>query len=235
MDWEMTQQIDLVFLPGMMCDARLFRPQLDAFPNSIVVMSHLHETITGMAHEVLERAPASFALAGLSMGGIVAMEVLRLAPSRVTKLALLDTNHRAELQAVHAKRLPQMQAVAAGNLETVMRDDMLSRYLATGTARPDILDLCMDMALSLGSSVFINQSQALMDRTDQTETLKTVTCPTLVLCGEDDSLCPVATHETMAELISHATLEVIAEAGHLATLEKPTETNAALTRWLEVS
>ncbi|WP_167647309.1 alpha/beta fold hydrolase [Mameliella alba] len=226
----------LVLLPGMMCDARLFAPQIAALSGNRAVHCApigAHDTMQALAAEVLTHAPPRFALAGLSMGGIVAMEVLRQAPDRVAGLALLDTNPKAELDEVRARRVPQMDKVRAGHLDAVMRDEMKPNYLTEGPRRPEILDLCMEMALSLGPEVFLNQSRALADRPDQQEVLRAYDGPVLVLCGRDDALCPVARHELMQELIPGSTLRVIENAGHLPTLERPDETNAALAAWLE--
>ncbi|MCV6823502.1 MULTISPECIES: alpha/beta fold hydrolase [Halocynthiibacter] len=226
----------LVMLPGMMCDARLFAPQFAAFSGQrMVACAPLVERVTveGLARDILANAPPRFALAGLSMGGIVAMEVLRQGGERVERIALLDTNPLAELEEVKARRFPQMMAVRDGGLATVMRDEMKPNYLSSGPRRYETLDLCMDMALDLGPHVFLTQSRALMDRPDQTETLRNAKIPALVLCGREDILCPVERHEMMADLIEGAHLEIIENAGHLPTLEQPEKTNAALARWLE--
>ena len=228
--------LPLLLLPGMMCDARLFGPQINAFsPSRAVGVADLtgHDTMAGLAAHVLAEAPGRFALAGLSMGGIVAMEVVRQAPDRVAKLALLDTNPRAELPEVQARRQPQIDKVRAGQLHAVMRDEMKPNYLTDGPNRQGILDLCMEMAMDLGPEAFVNQSVALRDRPDQQETLRGVTVPTLILCGREDALCPVERHELMHSLIPHSTLTVIEGAGHMPTLEKPVETTAAMARWLE--
>lgn len=228
--------LPLLLLPGMMCDARLFEPQINAFsPARPVGVADLtgQDTMAGLAAQVLADAPHRFALAGLSMGGIVAMEVVRQAPERVAKLALLDTNPRAELPEVQARRQPQIDKVRAGQLHAVMRDEMKPNYLTEGPNRQGILDLCMAMALDLGPEAFVTQSIALRDRPDQQQTLRGVTVPTLILCGRDDALCPVERHELMHRLIPHATRMVIEGAGHLPTLEKPVETTAAMARWLE--
>ncbi|OED50243.1 alpha/beta hydrolase [Rhodobacteraceae bacterium (ex Bugula neritina AB1)] len=226
----------LVLIPGMMCDARLFSPQIAALSGQrdllLASLAH-HGSIEAMAQAILQTAPQRFALCGLSMGGIVAMEILRQAPQRVDRIALLDTNPLAEREEVKQRRLPQMQAVRAGRLAEVMRDEMKPNYLAPGPQRQDVLDLCMEMALGLGSQVFLSQSRALMDRPDQTATLAQASLPALVLCGRQDVLCPLERHELMAELISSCRLEVIEDAGHLPTLEQPIETTAALVRWLE--
>ncbi|WP_027256595.1 alpha/beta fold hydrolase [Leisingera aquimarina] len=226
----------LVLIPGMMCDARLFTPQVAALSGQRylhLVSLARHSSIEAMAQAILETAPPRFALAGLSMGGIVAMEVLRLAPQRVDRIALLDTNPLAEREEIKQRRLPQMQAVRNGRLAEVMRDEMKPNYLAPGPQRKDVLDLCMAMALGLGPHVFLSQSRALMDRPEQTGTLAQARLPALVLCGRQDVLCPLERHELMAGLIPGARLEVIENAGHLPTLEQPEETTAALARWLE--
>ena len=181
----------------------------------------------------LANAPNRFALAGLSMGGIVAMEILRQAPERVERIALIDTNPLAEIDEIKARRLPQMVKVRDGALDSVMRDEMKPQYLSDTPQRDSILDLCMEMALGLGPHVFMEQSRALMDRPDQSDTLRGVDVPALVMCGRDDALCPVSRHELMAELIPKAQLEIIEGAGHLPTLEQPELTNAAIARWLE--
>ncbi|MEH6835550.1 MULTISPECIES: alpha/beta fold hydrolase [Falsihalocynthiibacter] len=228
--------IPLVLLPGMMCDARLFAPQIAAFSaHHVVHVAPLiaTQTITGLAQNVLGKAPPRFALAGLSMGGIVAMEVIRLAPERVDRIAFLDTNPLAELPEVAAAREPQIIKVQTGHLHSVMRDEMKPRYLADGPARQEILNICMDMAKALGPEVFVRQSRALQSRPDQQDTLRHITVPTLALCGRFDTLCPVQRHELICALVPNATLTVIEGAGHLPTLEQPDLTNATLTRWLE--
>jgi len=226
----------LVLLPGMMCDARLFGPQIDALSaDRAVTVGDIggHETMAALAASVLAAAPPRFALAGLSMGGIVAMEIMRQAPSRVTRLALLDTNPKAEAPSIAQRRTPQIEKARAGQLFSVMRDEMKPNYLTDGPNREHILDLCMEMAIDLGPDVFVRQSIALRDRPDQRETLRSVTVPTLVLCGRDDALCPVHRHELMHSLMPHSTLRIIDGAGHLPTLEKPQESIDALCRWLE--
>ncbi len=226
----------LVLLPGMMCDARLFSPQvatLSAARSIFLAMPDTQISIGAMAAEVIAHAPPQFALAGLSMGGIVAMEILRQAPGRVARLALMDTNPLAESDEIRARRLPQIEAVRAGRLVEVMRDEMKPNYLAGGPRRTEILNLCMEMAVDLGPEVFVRQSQALMERPDQTETLRAARQPALVLCGRQDALCPVSRHEFMADLIPGAKLEIIENAGHLPTLEQPEKTNEVLRRWLE--
>lgn len=229
--------IPLVLLPGMMCDARLFGPQIGALSGAHTVHCAPiggHDTMAALASEILAHAPPHFALAGLSMGGIVAMEVLRQAPDRVDRIALLDTNPLAETEGVRARRGPQMQAVAAGGLARVMREEMKPNYVFAEEGRAAILDLCMEMALALGPDVFRRQSLALRDRPDQTETLRAFEGPALVLCGAHDIPCPVSRHELMHELMPQSRLAILPEAGHLTTLEAPHAVTDALKEWLAV-
>ena len=186
-----------------------------------------------MAQSVLQSAPPQFALAGLSMGGIVAMEIMRHAPERVTHLALIATNPKAEDPAVSANRERQKAQVRQGHLRAVLRDEMKPNYLADSAHKADILDLCMTMAMQLGPEAFLNQSEALASRPDQQDNLKLVTVPSLILCGKEDRLCPLDRHVLLAQLICGARLEIIDGAGHLPTLEQPEATNTALRIWLD--
>ncbi len=226
--------IPLVLLPGMMCDARLYRHQIRCVGAEHILFCPCTEddTVEALAHSVLGRAPASFALCGLSMGGIVAMEVVRQAPERVARLALLDTNPRAESAEVRARREPQIARALAGDLAGVVKEEMKPKYLARGAMNPDILDLCMDMALSLGPKVFVNQSRALASRRDQQATLSAYRGPSLILMGAEDQLCPRDRHELMHRLIPHSRFVMLEGAGHLPTLEQPYATTEALLTWL---
>lgn len=226
----------LLLIPGMMCDARLYSPQIAEFSASRAI--HIAsvadcETVEAMARSVLDSAPKHFALAGLSMGGIVAMEILRRAPERVTRVALMSTNSQSETPAVAASREPQIVGVLAGRLSEVMLDVMQPDYLATGPKRTEIMALIQDMALNLGEGAFVRQSRALQRRPDQQKTLRKIRMPALVLCGAQDTLTLPRRHQFMSELIPYATLKTIEDAGHLPTLEAPEQTNAALREWLE--
>ncbi|MBC7478935.1 MAG: alpha/beta fold hydrolase [Pseudorhodobacter sp.] len=224
----------LLLIPGMMCDARMWGD----LPAALSCPVHHSlptgaDTVEALAAQILHNAPPQFALAGLSMGGIVAMEVLRQAPTRITRLALLDTNPLSEAPEVQARRQPQIASVENGGLATVMRDEMKPNYLAESPRKAAILDLCMDMALTLGPETFIHQSRALATRPDQTTALAAFHGPALVLMGEQDRLCPRPRHDLMHALMPQSRLVIVDQAAHLPPLENPTQTLAALTRWLE--
>lgn len=225
----------IVMLPGMMCDERLFAPQIAHLEGRyhIKTMSiHEHANMTDLAKNVLAQSPDEFALLGLSMGGILAMEFMYQAPERITHLALLDTNPRAELDVVKLRRGPQIERVKNGGLSQIMRDEMKPNYLVDSPNKLDILNLCMVMAEDLGKQAFINQSIALRDRPDYQNVLKGVDIPTLIMCGREDVLCPIERHVLMHELISGSVLHIVDNAGHLPTLEQPEIVNKALDKWL---
>ncbi|WP_424973949.1 alpha/beta fold hydrolase [Dinoroseobacter sp. S124A] len=227
----------LVFLPGMMCDARLFAPQIADLSHArpILVAPLIGaDSMAALAASVLKIAPPRFALAGLSMGGIVAMEVIRQAPERVTRLALLDTNPKADPPGKAPDRAAQVARVLDGGLLQVMREEVMPYYIASDDPTDPILDLCQSMAEDLGPQVFAAQSHAVQTRPDQQESLGRVQVPTLVLCGAEDRMCPPARHELMRDLIPGARLAQIPEAGHLPTLETPEAVTRELAQWLNV-
>ena len=229
----------VVLLPGMMCDDRLFTFQTEQLrkDSQNAVKLYIPQLINGnsmpeLAQYLLTALPPSFCLCGLSMGGILAMEIVAQAPHRVERLALMDTNPLAETEEGVARRNRQMREVRAGKLRQVIAEEMKPHYLADSPNKKSHLNLCMDMAVSLGDNSFINQSMALRDRPDQTDTLKAVRCPTLLLHGSEDRLCPPERHHLMQELIPHARLVEINGAGHLPPLEAPMTTYKHFSNWL---
>lgn len=225
--------LPLVLIPGMMCDARMWGGLPAALhPRQVIHAVPMNgETMEEIAAAILAEVPDRFALAGLSLGGIVAMEMLAQAPDRIARLALLDTNPLAERPEVQARRQPQIDRALAGELAGVMRDDMKPNYLAAATDGA-VLDLCMEMALSLGPEVFRRQSLALRNRQDRTAALAAFTGPALVLMGAQDRLCPRDRHDLMHRLMPQSRLVVVQDAGHLPPLERPAETHLALKEWL---
>ena len=222
-------------VPGMMCDERIFSPQIEALSQNLeVTIADISNfsSVRELASDVLNKAPKIFSLLGHSMGGIVAMEIYSQEPNRIEKLILMDTNPKAELDEVKLKREPQIREVNKGKLLEVMRDEMKPNYLAESENKRSVLNICMDMALSLGPDVFINQSRALQSRLDQQNTIQSIKIPVLILCGSEDKLCPVERHEMMHNMITDSGLKIIKNAGHMPTLEQPRETTEAIKEWL---
>ncbi|MEM6818093.1 MAG: alpha/beta hydrolase [Pseudomonadota bacterium] len=225
---------DVVLAPGMLCDRRLFEPQIEVLSGNVTVADLTQaDSISGMAEHLLAGAPARFALAGLSLGGIVALECVRLAPERITHLALLDTTPRADTPEKRDTRTHQMREADAGHFRDIVVNELKPGYLATSLMNDAALrQLVIDMAVDLGPDVFHRQSSALMGRRSNEALLPNITAKTLVLCGEEDRLCPVALHQQMAATIPNAHLTVIPDCGHLPTLERPDTVTAALSEWL---
>ncbi|MEM1263803.1 MAG: alpha/beta hydrolase [Pseudomonadota bacterium] len=220
----------VVLLPGMLCDQRLWGPQLDGLSLPATVADFRSATtIAEMATEVLQSMPHRFAVAGLSMGGIVAFELWRQAPERVSHMALLDTNPHAEAPRRRALRLTDIETVLAGGLRDLAVESMKPAYLASANRDDEaLLGLVLDMALDLGPHVFERQALALANRADSVPTLATIGCPAHVICGAEDTLCPVEYHELIAAAIPEARLSILDDCGHLSTLEKPREVTATL-------
>ena len=163
------------------------------------------------------------------MGGILAFEIWRQAPERVTHLALIDTNPYPDTEQKRQTRLEQIQIAMQGGLREMAIESLKPMYLAeVNRDNEEILNTLLDMALDLGPEVFQRQSVALKERSDSVATLDTIDCPAAIICGEEDRLCPVELHELMAQRISGASLNIIKDCGHLATLEQPTIVNEVL-------
>ncbi len=227
----------LVLVPGMMCDERLFGPQIAAFQQAYdIIVGDLTgaDTIGGLASALLTAIPAErFNLAGLSMGGIVAMAMAGIAPQRVMRLALLDTNHKADLPERSAARNDQITRVRAGHLREVVVEELKPHYLGgANRSNQALLDLLVEMAVDLGADTFVCQALALRDRPDQSTALAAWRGSGLVLCGAEDTLCPPDWHDEIADLLNGAELTVLPGTGHISTLESPDAVNQALRRWL---
>ncbi len=226
----------LVLLPAMMCDARVFGPQLaEMSPHFTLTVAPvtMGERIEEIASNLLDTLPRKFALAGLSMGGIVAMEILRRAPDRVTRLALMSTNALAETPQGAADFEPRIIKARSGRLDEMVAAFIPPEALAPGPYRGDVVALLTDMADNIGADTVIRQARALQRRRDQQAVLRRCKVPALVLCGAHDTLTPVKRHSFLSELIPYAELKIIDGAGHLPTLEQPAETTAALVAWMK--
>ncbi len=228
----------LILLPGLLCDAALWEPQLSELADVadfFVADLTEQETIGDMATSVLRDSPWKvFALAGLSMGGYVAQEIVRQAPRRVTKLALLDTRSRAELPEETKRRRELMKLAQSGRNFTPVTNRMLPLMLHESRVKDTpLVKVVREMAERTGIEAYIRQQNAIIARPDYRPMLPSIACPTLVLCGRQDRLTPLEESEGIAQAIPNAKLVVVEECGHLSTLERPDEVNRALRTWLE--
>ncbi len=227
--------LPILALPGLLCDERLWQQQAAALaPDHPLTTFPLvpHASMAELAVAALKRAPAGrFALMGLSMGGYLALELMRQAPERVAALALLDTSARPDtMEATVARR----QAIAESETDF----DGVAAALQPRELHPTrlgdtaLVGIVTAMARAIGRAGYVRQQEAIIGRADSRPTLAQIRCPTLVLCGREDALTPLALHEEMHAGIAGSTLVVIERCGHMSTLERPDEVNDALRRWL---
>lgn len=226
---------NLVLVPGLLCTAALWAPQVaglaDIAETSIADHTR-HDSMAALARSILGAAPERFALAGLSMGGYLAYEIVRQAPGRVTKLALLDTGSRADTPERSAGR---RELIATAGREGVRKvQQMLMPVLIH---KPRLADKALvgaieQMAGDTGVEAFRRQQTALMNRPDNRPLLPRIACPTLVLVGREDALTPVELAQEISAGIPGAKLEIVPDCGHLSTMERPEAVNRALRAWL---
>lgn len=225
----------LVLVPGLACTERLFAPQIAALGGTrpIRIADHRQDAaIEAIAGRLIADAPPRFALAGLSMGGYIAIEVLRQAPDRVARLALLDTSARADTDEARARRERHMDMARSGRLEAVV-DELWPRFVHPDREGDEDLRSIVDgMMRDTGAAAFIRQQQAIMERRAGHAVLSAVEIPTLVLVGDGDVLTPPEAAREMADLVEWSSLVVVPGCGHLSTLEKPEPVNEALRAWL---
>ena len=225
----------LILLPGLLNDGRLWGHQAKSLSSRLdILVGDLtqDDSLAHMAERLLAVAPPRFALAGLSMGGYVCMEVMRRAPERVERLALLDTTARPDTEEQTIRRSDAIAIARTGGFDKIM-PTMLPNLLAPASlADAAITTLAKDMAARVGKEAFIRQQTAIMARPDSRLSLAQIRCPTLVLCGEEDSLTPLDRHQEMVAAIVGARLEVIPRSGHLSPMEQPEAVTAALSVWL---
>ena len=227
----------LVLIPGLLCDERLWRREMEGLAD--LADPILVPDVTGqdsmreMAREVLATAPERFALAGLSMGGYVALEIVRQAPDRVEALALLDTSARPDAPEQTKTRLALIKMARDGRFDEVWRTLLPKIVHPDRVDDPGIVAAVEEMARSVGPEAFERQERAIIGRPDSRADLRGISCPTLVLCGRDDALTPPPLHEELAAGIPGANLRMVDRCGHLSTLERPEEVTRAMREWLE--
>jgi pimeloyl-ACP methyl ester carboxylesterase len=226
---------NLVLVPGLLCDDALWEHQsryLSETTDIKIADVTRSESIFGMAEAVLAMAPEKFALAGLSMGGYVSLEILRRAPERVTKLALLDTSARSDTEEQSRRRHHFIQLTREGGFDEVI-STLLSLFIHPDRMQDE--QLCnniKEMNRRVGPEIFMRHQAAIMGRPDSRNDLSKIKCPTLILCGRQDALTPLELHEEMSSTIPKARLAIIEDCGHMTTMERPHAVTALLRDWL---
>ena len=226
----------LIFLPGLAADADLWADQTRVLPHDLrwaVSLVHFrHPSIETMAAAVLREHHGPLALCGTSMGGMIALEVLRQAPGRITGLALLGSNARPESEAMRSLRSAAVLKFRAGRMREVIEPNVSLAFHADGAARPDLRARYWRFILSAGSEALARQNEAVMARPDARPNLGQIGCPTLVACGQNDLLTPPECSEEIAAAIPDAHLALIRRCGHMLTMERAPQINALLKDWI---
>lgn len=224
----------IVFIPGLACTAELYAPQAPIGEGrSTLVLDHLRDgSIGSIAARFLSGAPERFALVALSMGGYIAFEIMRRAPERVTRLALLDTTARPEIPEATERRLRLIEIARAGRLRDVHALSWERSVHPSRFADAALEEVVFRMLEDTGAEAFERQQRAIIAREDSRPSLAALNVPTLMLVGAEDVITPVEVAREIADAVPGAELVVVPECGHLSTLERPEAVNAALSRFL---
>jgi pimeloyl-ACP methyl ester carboxylesterase len=219
------------FLPGSLCDERVFADQLREIdqPSQVADLT-LDDSFAAMATRVLSEAPERFAVVGISMGCIVAAEIAHLAPERLLGMALIDFNLDAPDEIQNRTRRRWASDVRAGHFVRVVEEIGPAMTISPEAHGP----LIVDMAMAVGPAGFLKQNDALRDRHDRRPIVSSFQRPLLIACGRRDKLCPPRLHADLAARVPHATLVVAERAGHLSTIDQPARLTSAIESWLQM-
>ena len=229
-------ELPVLLVPGLLCTPRLYLEQIPALWRfgPVAVADHTRDdSMNHMARRILSLAPPRFALIGLSMGGYVAFEILRQAPDRVVKLALLDTTARADMPEQTEQRERQIQMAQSGRFDAIA-ELLFPRFVAVSRHGDRVLrETVRSMAEETGAEAFVRQQSAIMRRADSRPALASIRCPTLVLVGEQDVLTPPDRAAEIATAVPDARQVVVPDCGHLSALEQPGAVTRELVEFLE--
>jgi pimeloyl-ACP methyl ester carboxylesterase len=231
----MREPLPTVLIPGLLCTPRLYAEQIPAlWPlGPVTIANHAHDdSMSGIARRVLSSAPPKFALVGLSMGGYVAFEILRQAPERIAKLALLDTTARPDTPEQTEQRRRQIEMARDGRFSGIAQL-LFPRFVAAARHGDRALQAVVrEMAEATGAEAFVRQQTAIMGRADSRPSLPAIACPTLVVVGADDALTPPDRAAEIAAAVPRSRQVVVPDCGHLSTLEQPAAVTALLVDFL---
>lgn len=233
----MSNSLPLILVPGLTCSPRIYVHQIPALwrDRPVILANHIRDnTMAGIAKRILDEAPDEFAIAGHSMGGYICLEVMRQAPQRVKRLALLSTSASPETPQATERRRGWIAETKAGGYHAVL-DRLFANFVHPSRAKDaDLQKIVRDMGDDVGPEAFIGQLEAIMSRADTRPLLPSITCPTLILTSDTDNTVPNSFSTELAEGIPGSKLVVIPDCGHLIQLEKPEAVTAAMLDWLKM-
>lgn len=230
----MASDQNLLLIPGLVCDAAVWRHQV-AHLGDVATMTvppvTEGESLPEMARIVLDTAPQTFALAGFSMGGYIALEMLRQAPERVTRLALLDTSARADTPDKAAWRRTVVARCERGEFAEVI-ESMMRILLHSDQQNGPLPQFVRDMVGRVGVAAFVRRQRAIGERPDSRDLLRATRQPVRAICGREDGMSTIAEHVEIADLAPHGRFSIIEQCGHMTILERPQAATALLRDWL---
>ncbi len=210
----------VLLIPGLICDRFVWEPVLARLDAEVADLT-TQDNLTVMAQDCLDRYPGTLRVAGHSMGARVAMEMARIAPDRIERLALLDTGIHPLADGEIEKRRAIVDFANTNGMQALADRWLPGMVTPENQKNADLMRGLTDMVLRMTPEIHARQINALVHRPDAGIYLPQITCPTLLMVGEDDQWSPVAQHQTMLDLMPNARLEVIAQAGHFAPVERP--------------
>ncbi|WP_375157179.1 alpha/beta fold hydrolase [Bradyrhizobium sp. RDT46] len=231
----MDQITPILLVPGLASSARIYAPVIPALwrLGPVMIANHIRDdNMADIAARVLSEAPPRFALAGHSMGGYIALEIMRRAPERVMKLALINTQARPDTPEATARRRGLMERARRGELRAIREESFPELVHPSRRDDAGILELVHAQDEDVGVEGYLRQQAAIIARVDSRPSLSAISCPTLVLTGDADNTIPNAFSKEMAEAIAGARLVILDRCGHLPQAEQPDATARALTEWL---
>lgn len=227
----------LVMIPPVLCDARVFFPQMQALSRDHAVMvtpTSCGERMEEIASTILSWTPSKFSLLGMGFGGMVAMEILRRAPERITRVAFVSTTAQADTPEAAAAREQHIIAARAGRWEDVLNHEINSTWMGPATEKAAIVQQLLEMGREVGPEAYIKQARAMQRRRDQQDVLRKISQPAAVIAGSHDGQFQLKRQQFLSELIPNATLEVIDGAGYMPALESPDAMTDAVHRWIRL-
>ena len=222
-------------IPGTLCDDNLFKYQAEGLKDLVdcrVVSNSSSSSLKQVAKNILKKQTGSFSIIGLSYGGIIAFELLRQAPERINKLVLMNTNYKEPSEQTRINQQRFIGMAYLGQFKEITSEILIDAMLHPKNAeKQELRETILNMALNVRIDGFFNQVKAQLGRPDSTKDLQNIKCPTLIITGREDNICPLKLHKEMAEAIPNSTLKVIEECGHLSTLEQPNLVNNTIIDW----